>query len=186
MDEATSIIQPQPSHVIAVLGRQAAIKAVKQQLQAQGLKPQCIDRKMIFAAVDEYVAEHRQVLLAQTWQRVCSAPELRELHDREQRQRQKQEGRQTQEGQRKIPPHDRSAPELKMKENAKTLRKQVEALRTELDNLHATARWMDNQITELRQAPDAARAEAARLAALYERERVRNSANMQSARSADL
>jgi hypothetical protein len=87
MDEATPILPLQPSRVIAVLARQAAIKAVKRQLQAQGLKPHCIDRKVIYARVDEYIAEHRQALLAQTWARVCSAPELRELYDREQRHR---------------------------------------------------------------------------------------------------
>jgi len=89
MQEAIQPLPPQFSAVIVTLARQAAIKAVKRQLQAQGLKPQYMAKREIVGLAEEYLLEHRQVLLAQTWQRVCSAPELRELYDREQRKRQR-------------------------------------------------------------------------------------------------
>jgi hypothetical protein len=89
MDEAIQSIAPQPSFVIVTLARQAAIKAVKRQLRAQGLKPQYMAKREIVGLAEEYLAHHRQALLAQTWERVCSAPELRELYDREQRKRQR-------------------------------------------------------------------------------------------------
>jgi hypothetical protein len=39
MDEATVTIWPLPSHVIAVLAHQRAVKAVKCRLRAKGLRP---------------------------------------------------------------------------------------------------------------------------------------------------
>ncbi len=67
----------------------AAIKAVKRQLQAQGRKIAYMSQRGIVASADEYLAQHRHALLAETWQRVCSAPELRELYERGQRKRQR-------------------------------------------------------------------------------------------------
>jgi hypothetical protein len=89
MDEAIQNIPPQPSFVIAVLARQAAIKAVKEQLRQQGLKPAYMAKREIVGLAEDYLVEHRRLLLAQAWERVCSAPELRELYDREQRKRQR-------------------------------------------------------------------------------------------------
>jgi len=89
MDEAIGILPPHPSAVIVTLARQAAIKAVKEQLRRQGLKPGYLAKREIVGLAEDYLAQHRHALLAQTWQRVCSAPELRELYDREQRKRQR-------------------------------------------------------------------------------------------------
>jgi hypothetical protein len=89
MDEAIQNIPPQPSAVIVTLARQAAITAVKEQLRHQGLKLAFMARREIVALAEEYLIEHRDALVAQTWERVCSAPELRELYDREQRRRQR-------------------------------------------------------------------------------------------------
>jgi hypothetical protein len=49
IDEATPTIAPQHSAVIAVLARQSAIKAVKEQLRRQGLKPAHIAKREIVA-----------------------------------------------------------------------------------------------------------------------------------------
>jgi len=89
MDEAIGILPPHPSAVIVTLARQAAIKAVKEQLRRQGLKAAYMAKREIVGLAEEYLAHHRQALVAQTWERVCSAPELRELYDREQRKRQR-------------------------------------------------------------------------------------------------
>ncbi len=89
MDEASRILAPLPSAVIVTLARQAAIKAVKRQLQAQGRNIAYMSNREIVALADEYLAQHRHALLAQTRELVCSAPELRELYEREQRQRQR-------------------------------------------------------------------------------------------------
>jgi len=89
MDEAIGILPPQPSAVIVTLARQAAIKAVKEQLRRQGLKPAYMAKREIVGLAEEYLLGHRHALLAQTWERVRSAPELRELYDREQRKRQR-------------------------------------------------------------------------------------------------
>ena len=88
MAEATQIIGQQRSAVIATLARQAAIKAVKGQLQAQGLKLHHFAQRTIVAAADEYLAEHRQALVEEAAEKVRTSPALRALYDREQRRRQ--------------------------------------------------------------------------------------------------
>ncbi len=86
MDEAIQNIPRQPSAVIATLARQAAIKAVKRQLQAQGIKLTNMSHREIVILAEEYLAQHRQTLLAHAWELVCSAPTLRVLYDQEQRE----------------------------------------------------------------------------------------------------
>jgi hypothetical protein len=49
---------------VVVLARQQAIKAVKQQMRSQGLKLPHIEHKIIVAAADEYLANHRSELIA--------------------------------------------------------------------------------------------------------------------------
>jgi len=88
MDEASRILQLPPCIVIATLARQAAIKAVKQQLQAQGIKLYHFAQRDIAAMANEYAAANRARLLAETVERVQRSPELRELYDREKRRRQ--------------------------------------------------------------------------------------------------
>jgi hypothetical protein len=88
MDKAIQNILPQPSAVILTLARQAAIKAVKEQLRREGFKSAYMAKREIVTLAAEYLAQHQDVLFAEAWERVCSAPELRELFDREQRKRQ--------------------------------------------------------------------------------------------------
>jgi hypothetical protein len=45
-------------------------------------------RELLLLAND-YLAQHRDELIAQTWERVQNAPSLRALYDREQRDRQR-------------------------------------------------------------------------------------------------
>jgi len=89
MDEATRTLPPRPSIVIATLARQAAIKAVKLSLQAQGIKLYPFAQRDIVVMANEYAAANRAKLLAEAIERVQCWPELRELYDREQRQRQR-------------------------------------------------------------------------------------------------
>jgi len=86
MVEAKPIIQP--STVIVTLARQAAIKAVKRELQAQGIKLYPFAQRDLVVMAAQYAAANRAALLAETIERVQRSPELRELYDREQRQRQ--------------------------------------------------------------------------------------------------
>jgi hypothetical protein len=77
MDEATHSILPQPTPVIApairarmdhavmTLARQRAIKATKLRLRGMGLKPQHMPLREIIPLAEEYLAEHRAVLVAE-------------------------------------------------------------------------------------------------------------------------
>jgi hypothetical protein len=87
MDEATPSIPR--SAVILTLAKREAVKAVKRQLHAEGRRLSSMSQSDISALANEHLAQHRDALLAQTWRYICSAPELRELYDREQRQRQR-------------------------------------------------------------------------------------------------
>ena len=89
IDEATPSIHPQPSAVIATLARQAALKAVKAELRAPGRKPNSFTLPELRHQANDYFAEHRAELIAQTWEWVRSSPSLRELYDREQHDRQR-------------------------------------------------------------------------------------------------
>jgi hypothetical protein len=47
------------------LARQAAIKAAKRQLQAQGLRPSQFSHRELVLRADAYLAEHREELIAE-------------------------------------------------------------------------------------------------------------------------
>ena len=70
------------SRVVAVLAAQAARKAVKRQIAAQGRKPQWMPAAEIGAMAEEWLRSHPQ-LFAETVQRVQASPELRLLLDKE-------------------------------------------------------------------------------------------------------
>jgi hypothetical protein len=76
MDEACVTISPLSGHVIAVLARQRAVKAVKCRLRAKGLRPWRIPHRAIAAQADEYLAEHRQRLIEQAAEMVHESAEL--------------------------------------------------------------------------------------------------------------
>jgi hypothetical protein len=50
---------------VRVLAIREAIKAVKLRMQAQGLKVQNVEHKVIVAAADDYLASHRSELVAE-------------------------------------------------------------------------------------------------------------------------
>lgn len=50
---------------VMVLARQRAIKAVKRQFQARGLRPDGTSHREIIAAADAYLADHRAALIAE-------------------------------------------------------------------------------------------------------------------------
>jgi 7-keto-8-aminopelargonate synthetase-like enzyme len=50
------------SAVIMILAQQAAIKAVKREFQAQGLKPTHIEHKTIVAAANDYLRDHPELI----------------------------------------------------------------------------------------------------------------------------
>jgi hypothetical protein len=57
------------------LARQAARKAVKRQLKAQGIKPYSLSVKEIRAlAGDDYLAQHREQLVAEAKQIIATSP----------------------------------------------------------------------------------------------------------------
>jgi hypothetical protein len=88
MVEATRIMPPQPSTVIAVLARQAAIKAVKHQMQRRGPRVTHFPLREIHIAADDYLRDHRDELIAQTWEFARGSPALWAMYEKEQRKRQ--------------------------------------------------------------------------------------------------
>ena len=50
---------------VRVLAIREAIKTVKQRMQAQGLEVQHVQHKVIVAAADDYLADHRSELVAE-------------------------------------------------------------------------------------------------------------------------
>jgi hypothetical protein len=59
---------------VATLARQAAVKAVKRQLQAQGIKVHSLSAKDIRALADDYLGQHRERLVAEAKQIVATSP----------------------------------------------------------------------------------------------------------------
>jgi hypothetical protein len=49
---------------VMVLARQRAIKEAKHQLQAQGLRPTHLSHRDLLIRADQYLAEHREELIA--------------------------------------------------------------------------------------------------------------------------
>jgi hypothetical protein len=62
------------SIAFATLARQAAVKAVKRQLQAQGIKVPSLSAKDIRALADDYLGQHRERLVAEAKQIVATSP----------------------------------------------------------------------------------------------------------------
>jgi hypothetical protein len=75
------------SAVLYILARRAAIKAIKQQLQAQGVRLSYISARDIRAFANAYLAEHRQVLIEEAMAIVSESPELLKLYKRERTQK---------------------------------------------------------------------------------------------------
>jgi hypothetical protein len=71
-----------PSYAIAILARQAAIKAVKADLWARGAKLSYIAPKEIRIIANEYLAEHRAELVAQATEKWRAMTEQEFRNDR--------------------------------------------------------------------------------------------------------
>jgi hypothetical protein len=74
------------SATIITVAKLAAIKAVKRDMQARGLKSAHVERRVIVSTADIYLREHPE-LLEQAAETVQLHPELRTLHEREERRR---------------------------------------------------------------------------------------------------
>jgi hypothetical protein len=71
---------------IMTVARQAAIKAAKRAIQAQGGKPAHVELRIIVAAANIYLREHPE-LIEEAAETVRKVPQLRTLAEREERQR---------------------------------------------------------------------------------------------------
>jgi hypothetical protein len=69
--------------------RYLARKAVKQQMQAAGLKVSHIEARIIHAQANAYLDQHRDALLAEATMAIDGSPELRKMAEKEARQRAK-------------------------------------------------------------------------------------------------
>jgi hypothetical protein len=80
---------PRPITTLFGVARLAAIKAVKQQMKDAGLKPAWIEMKVITAAADAYLDQHRDELLDEAAERIARWPPLRKIAEQEVRRRTK-------------------------------------------------------------------------------------------------
>jgi Resolvase, N terminal domain len=87
---ATPRIPLEPSAVIVGLARQAALKAVKQELRDLGRRLSRFTARDLKMMANDYLAQHREALIAETWQRLQSSSTLRAFYEREERDHQRQ------------------------------------------------------------------------------------------------
>ncbi len=81
-DQVPANWSPPPSWMIACLALQSAKAAVKQQLQRQGVRVSQVAAKEITARAEEYLAQNRAQLFAETFERIQRSPELKALYDK--------------------------------------------------------------------------------------------------------
>jgi hypothetical protein len=74
------------SAMIMTLAKFAAIKAVKRDMQAHGLKPTRIKQRVITEAANVYLTQHPELFI-EAAETVRKVPQLRTLYEREMRQR---------------------------------------------------------------------------------------------------
>lgn len=74
------------SAVLCTLARRAAVKAIKRQLQAQGIPIAQLTARDIHMQADAYFQLHRQQLVEEAIEAVSKSQELRKLYEREQHQ----------------------------------------------------------------------------------------------------
>ena len=89
MVEATSSLPPRPSSVLITLAQREARLAIKEQLRAQGLKPQFMRVSEINRAADIYLRANARELLEVAWKKCQGRPDLMKLYEKEQRDRQR-------------------------------------------------------------------------------------------------
>jgi hypothetical protein len=69
------------------VARQKAIKAVKRQMQAAGLKTSHVEMRIITAAANAYLQDHRDELLEEAAEMIVRVPGLLKLYEQEERRR---------------------------------------------------------------------------------------------------
>ena len=62
---------------------------MKEQLRAQGLRPQFMRTSEINRAADIYLKDHARELLEEAWRKCQGCPDLMKLYEKEQRDRQR-------------------------------------------------------------------------------------------------
>jgi hypothetical protein len=67
--------------------RYLARKAIKQQMQAQGLKLSHVEVKLIVAQAHDYAELHRETLVVEAMRMIARSPELRKLAEQEAKRR---------------------------------------------------------------------------------------------------
>lgn len=77
------------SAVIFTLARQAAVKAIKQQLHASGRRLSKLSCKTIYELASVYLEANRQALIEQAIETINKSPTFRKFYEREQRDRAK-------------------------------------------------------------------------------------------------
>jgi hypothetical protein len=90
MVEAIDTLAPKPSHVIIALVKQAAIRAVRLQIQRAGIKKYWHMTRAEISDLAKDYASHREELIAQAWEVVKRDRELWGYYVKEQRQLEKQ------------------------------------------------------------------------------------------------
>jgi hypothetical protein len=76
MTELTPTLPLRPSHVLITLARLAAKNAAKEQLRAQGLKPQLMRASEINAVAKLYLTANARALLEEAWRKRQRCPDL--------------------------------------------------------------------------------------------------------------
>jgi hypothetical protein len=85
MAQANPSLPPKPNRfACAVLARQAALKAVKHNLAAQGVRVAYMPHRELVAAAEVYLRDHPE-LFAEAGETVWTSPELRTLAERAER-----------------------------------------------------------------------------------------------------
>jgi hypothetical protein len=70
-----------------VMVRFLAVKAIKRQMIAAGLKPTHIEMRRIVAETNSYFADHREELLTEATEFIARVPGLRKMSEKEERRR---------------------------------------------------------------------------------------------------
>ena len=85
MTELIPSLPQHPSFVLITLARQSARNAVKQQLRAQGLRPQLMRASEIAGAADLYLRANARALIEEAWRKVQSSADLMRFYMKEQK-----------------------------------------------------------------------------------------------------
>src|SRR5262249_2213685 len=89
MVEASESLPKYPPYVLLTLARQSARNAVKQQLRAQGLRPQYMRASEINRAADLYLKANARDFFEEAWRKCQGCPDLMRFYEREMKDRER-------------------------------------------------------------------------------------------------